>query len=80
MYCTIPSSSADLNHLNEGGIRHDIALAKEHGFIGTLAIGGVGIPADEYVEFIQIAEDECADALLICHQPDGLEVPKVATG
>ena len=65
--CTIPSFSTDLTHLNEKGIRHDIALAKEHGFIGTLAIGEVSITLDEYIEFVQIAKDEGKDELLVCH-------------
>ena len=30
---TIPSYSADLRRLNEQGIRHDIALAKEFGYV-----------------------------------------------
>lgn len=65
--CTIPSFSADLQHLNEKGIRHDISLAMEHGFIGTLAIGEVSITLDEYIEFVQIAKDEGGDELLVCH-------------
>ena len=36
--CTIPSFTTDLTRLNEAGIRHDIRLAKQHGFVGTLAV------------------------------------------
>ena len=65
--CTIPSFTADLKGLNEAGIRHDIALAKEHGFIGTLAIGEVSITNDEYVDFIRIAKQEGGEQFFICH-------------
>ncbi|MFI5718956.1 dihydrodipicolinate synthase family protein [Nocardia sp. NPDC051750] len=65
--CTIPSFTADLKNLNEKGIRHDIALAKEHGFIGSLAIGEVSISLDEYIEFVRISKDEAGDDFFICH-------------
>lgn len=65
--CTIPSFTADLKNLNEKGIRHDIALAKEHGFIGTLAIGEVSIANDEYIDFVRISKDEGGDDFVICH-------------
>ncbi|MFW0796752.1 dihydrodipicolinate synthase family protein [Gordonia sp. CPCC 205515] len=65
--CTIPSFTADLRNINEAGIRHDIALAKEHGFVGSLAIGEVSITPDEYIEFIRISKDEAGDNFFICH-------------
>ncbi|WP_328531320.1 dihydrodipicolinate synthase family protein [Nocardioides sp. NBC_00368] len=65
--CTIPSFTADLKGLNEKGIRHDIALAKEHGFIGSLAIGEVSITPEEYIDFIRIAKDEGGEDFFICH-------------
>jgi 4-hydroxy-tetrahydrodipicolinate synthase len=65
--CTVPSFTADLLNLNEKGIRHDIALAKEHGFIGSLAIGEVSISLDEYIEFVRISKDEAGDDFFICH-------------
>ena len=36
--CTIPSFTGDLRGINEAAIRHDVRLAKEHGFIGTLGV------------------------------------------
>lgn len=65
--CTVPSFTADLRSINEAGIRHDIALAKEHGFLGSLAIGEVSITLDEYIEFIRISKDEAGEDFLICH-------------
>jgi len=65
--CTIPSFTADLKNLNESGIRHDIALAKQHGFIGTLAIGEISITLKEYVEFVRVSKDEAGDGFFICH-------------
>lgn len=65
--CTIPSFSNDLKHINEVAIRHDVALAKEHGFTGSLAVGEVNITAEEYTDFIRIMKDEAGDDLFIMH-------------
>lgn len=48
---TIPSYSADLRQLNERGIRHDIALAKELGFKHTLLCTEVAITPEENAKF-----------------------------
>ena len=48
------------------GIRHDIALAKEHGFIGTLGVVEVSITLDEYVDFVRISKEEAGDDFFIC--------------
>src|SRR3954464_8961519 len=65
--CTVPSFTADLKNINEKGIRHDVALAKEHGFVGSLAIGEVSITLDEYIEFIRISKDEAGNDFFVCH-------------
>lgn len=44
---TIPSYTADLKGLNERGIRHDIALAKELGYRYTLLCADVAITPEE---------------------------------
>ena len=59
--CTIPSFTSDLRGINEKAIRHDIALAKQHGFIGTLGVSEVAISVPEYTDFLQIAKDEGGD-------------------
>jgi len=65
--CTIPSFTNDLTALNEKGIRHDIRLAKEHGFVGTLGVSEISITLPEYLEFLAIAKDEAQDDLVIVH-------------
>lgn len=65
--CTIPSFSADLLRLNENAIRHDIRLAIEHGFVGTLGVSEVSITLPEYLRFMEIMKDEAGDRLIITH-------------
>ncbi|WP_237447520.1 hypothetical protein [Nocardioides flavescens] len=65
--CTIPSFSNDLRTLNERAIRHDVRLAREHGFLGTLTVSEVAIDLEEYLEFMRIARDEAGDDLVIVH-------------
>jgi dihydrodipicolinate synthase/N-acetylneuraminate lyase len=54
---TIPSYSADLKKLNEKGIRHDIALAKEFGYTYTLLCSEVAITPEENAQFTAWARD-----------------------
>src|SRR6201993_3872579 len=63
--CTIPSFTSDLKSINEAGIRHDIRLAKEHGFLGTLGVSEVTIPLPEYLEFLRIIRDEAGEDLVV---------------
>jgi len=66
--CTIPSFTDDLTALNEAAIRHDVRLAKEHGFLGTLGVAEVSITLPEYLDFLGIAKDEAgADFYLVHH-------------
>ena len=65
--CTIPSFTGDLKGLNEAGIRHDIRLAKEHGFLGSLAVSEVAITLPEYLDFMRIARDEAGSEFVIVH-------------
>ncbi|WP_324651999.1 dihydrodipicolinate synthase family protein [Georgenia sp. H159] len=65
--CTIPSFTQDLTGLNEAGIRHDVRLAIEHGFIGTLGVSEVSITLPEYIEFLRIMKDEAGQDLVIVH-------------
>ena len=48
--CTIPSFTSDLRDVNEKAIRHDVRLAKQHGFLGTLGVSEVSITLPEYAE------------------------------
>lgn len=65
--CTIPSFTGDLAGLNEAGIRHDVRLAKEHGFMGSLAVSEVSITLPEYLEFLEIMKDEAKQDLVVVH-------------
>ncbi len=65
--CTIPSFTSSLEGLNEAGIRHDIRLAKEHGFLGTLGVSEVNITLPEYLRFLEIVRDEARDDLVVVH-------------
>ncbi len=65
--CTIPSFTGDLKGINEAGIRHDIRLAKEHGFLGSLAVSEVAITLPEYLDFLRIARDEAGSEFVIVH-------------
>ncbi|MBD9665492.1 dihydrodipicolinate synthase family protein [Variovorax sp. VRV01] len=60
---TIPSYSADLSRLNEKGIRHDIALAKELGYAYTLLCAEVAITPEENARFTAWARDTAGSGL-----------------
>ena len=60
---TIPSYSADLRKLNEKGIRHDIALAKEFGYTYTLLCAEVAITPVENAQFTAWARDTAGSGL-----------------
>lgn len=82
--CTIPSFSSDLKRLNEKAIRHDVRLAKEHGFAGSLAVSEVNITPDEYIDFLSIMRDEAGQDMHIVHHgswstlDDNIEVTRRA--
>ncbi|MDQ0382863.1 dihydrodipicolinate synthase family protein [Amycolatopsis thermophila] len=65
--CTIPSFTADLRGINEKAIRHDVALAKQHGFLGTLGVSEVSITLPEYLDFLRIARDEAGSEFVLVH-------------
>lgn len=65
--CTIPSFSADLTKINDKGIRYDVALAKEHGFIGSLGISEVSITLPEYVGVLKTMKAEGGNDFVITH-------------
>lgn len=63
----IPSYTADLERLNEKGIRHDIRQCIKHGFYGTLLVSEVAITIDEYRQFVRWSHDEAAGKLALIH-------------
>jgi dihydrodipicolinate synthase/N-acetylneuraminate lyase len=54
----LPSFTADLKHLNEKAIRHDVRRNIELGFWGALLVSECGTSAEEYRRFMEIAIDE----------------------
>ncbi|MFI6810165.1 dihydrodipicolinate synthase family protein [Streptomyces luteogriseus] len=65
--CTIPSFTGDLRGINEKAIRHDVRLAQQHGFLGTLGVSEVNITMAEYLEFLRIIRDEAGDSFVVVH-------------
>jgi len=63
----IPSYSADLERMNEPGIRHDIRTCIKFGFWGTLLASEIAITVDEYRQCVQWAHDEAGGSLTIIH-------------
>ncbi|MGC5617552.1 dihydrodipicolinate synthase family protein [Georgenia sp. Z1491] len=56
-----PTFTSDLSRLNETAIRHDVALAKEHGQSGVLIVSEAGTTAEEMRRFTEIVVDEAGD-------------------
>jgi 4-hydroxy-tetrahydrodipicolinate synthase len=54
----IPSYTADLQKLNEKGIRHDVRRNIDLGFWGALLVSEVAMSAAEMRQFMEIAVDE----------------------
>lgn len=65
--CTIPSFTDDLRGINEKAIRHDLRLARTHGFIGTLGVGEISITLPEYLDFLRIVRDEAGKDFVVVH-------------
>jgi 4-hydroxy-tetrahydrodipicolinate synthase len=65
--CTIPSFAGDLRTINEAAIRHDVRLARSHGFLGTLGVSEVSITLPEYLEFLTICKDEAGPGFVVVH-------------
>lgn len=62
--CVSPTFTSDLSGLNEVAIRHDVALAKEHGLSGLLIVSEGGTTAEEMRRFTEIVVDEAGDDLV----------------
>lgn len=64
---TLPSFTSDFSGLNEAGIRHDVKLAAEHGFWGTLVASESGTTTDEYCRFMEVAADAAPKGFKLVH-------------
>jgi dihydrodipicolinate synthase/N-acetylneuraminate lyase len=58
---TLPSFTPDFAGLQEDAIRHDVRHAAGLGFWGTLVASECGTTVDEYIRFLEIAQDAAPD-------------------
>jgi 4-hydroxy-tetrahydrodipicolinate synthase len=81
---TIPTLTNDFKRINEKAVRHDVRLAKEHGFIGSLAVSEVPRSEDEHDQFQKIMIDEAGKDFIVVHHAvfntleDNIEMVKKA--
>ncbi|WP_027802370.1 dihydrodipicolinate synthase family protein [Paraburkholderia dilworthii] len=81
---TIPTMTQDFRRINEKAIRHDVELAIEHGFVGSLSCSEVAITQAQYGEFCGIMADQAAGRLIVVHHAvfntleDNIEAVKLA--
>lgn len=62
--CVSPTFTSDLESLNETAIRHDVAVAKEHGMAGLLIVSEAGTTLEEMRQFTEIVVGEAGDELV----------------
>jgi dihydrodipicolinate synthase/N-acetylneuraminate lyase len=62
---TLPSFNENFSGLNEAGIRHDVRLAAQYGYWGTLVAAESGTTLDEYIRFLEVASDAAPDGFRI---------------
>jgi hypothetical protein len=83
---TLPSFTEDFTALNEDGIRHDVRLAAEHGYWGTLVAAESGTTMDEYCRFLEVAAEAAPEGFkIVAHLSfstveESLRAAKVAEG
>lgn len=83
---TLPSFNEDFSGLNEAGIRHDVKLAAEHGYWGTLIASESGTTVEEYKRFLEVAAEAAPEGFkLVAHLSfstveEALDVARVAEG
>jgi 4-hydroxy-tetrahydrodipicolinate synthase len=64
---TYPTMTSDFKRLNDKATRHDVDLAVEHGFVGTLACSEVAIAMEEYDQFIRVMCEQAAGRIFVVH-------------
>src|SRR5437867_2897371 len=81
---TIPTLTSDFKRINEKAVRHDVELAIQHGFVGSLSCSEVAITQAQYGEFAAIMADQAKGRLVIVHHAvfntleDNIEAIKLA--
>lgn len=64
---TIPTMTSDFRRINEKAVRHDVELAIEHGFVGSLSCSEVAITQEQYGEFVEIMVDQAKGRQFVVH-------------
>lgn len=68
---TLPTFSEDFSGLNAGAIEHDVRLAADHGYWGTLVAAESGTTTAEYLQFMEIAAGAAPEGFrLVVHLSD----------
>jgi 4-hydroxy-tetrahydrodipicolinate synthase len=62
---TLPTFTSDFSALNDEAIRHDVRLAAQMGFWGTLVASECGTTVDEYLHFLEVAADAAPDGFRV---------------
>lgn len=81
---TIPTMTRDFKRINEKAVRHDVELAIEHGFIGSLACSEVAITLEQYGQVCEIMTDQAKGRAFVVHHAvfntleDNIEAIKLA--
>lgn len=81
---TIPTMTADFKRINETAVRHDVELAIQHGFVGSLSCSEVAITMEQYGQFCEIMSDQAKGRLFVVHHAvfntleDNIEAVKLA--
>ncbi|HEY4279741.1 MAG TPA: dihydrodipicolinate synthase family protein [Conexibacter sp.] len=83
---TLPSFTEDFRGLNEAGIRHDVELAAQYGYWGTLVASESGTTTEEYKRFLEVTAEAAPEGFkLVAHLSfstveEAIEVARVAEG
>src|SRR6185437_1092555 len=76
---TSPTFTADLKHLNEAAIRHDVERVIEHGFSYTLLMAETAITPEEAGRFTAVAREGAGGRLrFFAHTAHGTLADNIA--
>ncbi|SCW94405.1 4-hydroxy-tetrahydrodipicolinate synthase [Sphingobium faniae] len=81
---TLPTMTSDFKRLNERAIRHDVELAIEQGFTGSLACSEVANSLEDYRQLCELMVDQARGRLMTVHHAvfntleDNIEALRIA--
>lgn len=64
---TVPTMKADFTGINEKAVRHDVDMAIEHGFVGSLTCSELAFTMDQYVDSLRFMVQQSAGRLMVIH-------------